>query len=132
MCIRDSSRGYIVKNNELIQVTKDDSQVQKYYDAGYIRRKDDMRFHIYSNIITSCIGSLNPERPLRPHMYRIKNTDYDSLVLLSDGVTDCLSDSRIMAITANTPKEKIASALVDAANTTRSYRKEQKLSLIHI
>lgn len=120
------SRGYIVKNNELIQVTKDDSQVQKYYDAGYIRRKDDMRFHIYSNIITSCIGSLNPERPLRPHMYRIKNTDYDSLVLLSDGVTDCLSDSRIMAITANTPKEKIASALVNAANTTRSYRPEQK------
>lgn len=121
------SRGYIVRDNELIQVTKDDSQVQRYYDAGYIRRKDDMRFHIHSNIITSCIGSLVPGRTLRPHMYRIENTGYDSLVLLSDGVTDCLSDSRLMAITTNTPKERIASALIEAANTTKSYRKEPKV-----
>ena len=53
------------------------------------------------------------------------NDSYDKLLLLSDGVTDCLSDNQIMAITKNTPRDKIAAALVDAANTIDSHRERK-------
>ena len=116
------SRAYITKNNELQQVSRDDSLVQEYYENGYIRTKDDMRFHYKSNHITNCLGA-NDDFSL--NYYVLDNSQYDTLILVSDGVSDCLSDSQIMAITAQTPKEEIANALVMAANRTNSHRQKQ-------
>ena len=49
------SRGYIYKNNKLIQVTEDDSDVWFYYKYGACK-KDDLRYFFNNNIITACIG----------------------------------------------------------------------------
>ena len=116
------SRAYITKDNHIYQVTADDSYVQKLYENGYIESKDDMRFHKKSNYITNSLGA-DPEK-FYINSYFIDNSSYDHLLLLSDGVTDCLSDNQIMAITKKTPRDKIAAALVDKANITNSHRQK--------
>lgn len=112
------SRAYVTKDNELFQISRDDSLVQDYFDNGLIDAKDDMRFHINSNFITQCLGM---EGEIYPNSYILKNK-FDSLILVSDGISDCLSDSQIMAITTKTPIEEIARALVSNANSNTSYR----------
>ncbi len=116
------SRAYITKDNRIYQITDDDSYVQKLYEKGYIEKRDDMRFHKKSNYITNSLGA-DPEK-FYLNCYLVDNNSYDHLLLLTDGVTDCLSDSQIMAITKNTPRDKIAAALVDSANATNSHRQK--------
>lgn len=115
------SRAYIIKNNELIQVSRDDSLVQNYYEKGYIKNKDDMRFHHASNRVTQCIGMPNTGN-FKPNMYFLSNDEYDKIILMSDGVSDCLSDSQIMKISTEASREDIAKLLVDTALITNSTR----------
>ena len=115
------SRGYIVSGEQLIPVTEDHSYVNYLYKAGQIVEKDDMRFHVESNYITQHIGS---QIPIQPNFYRISNKDYDSILLLSDGVTDCLSDNQILAVTRQTPKKELANALKDIALQNNSSKRE--------
>lgn len=120
------SRAYITKGNELIQVSRDDSVVQRYFERGYIKTKDDMRFHYDSNKVTQCIGMPPINNELNPNFYFLDNKDYDKIVLVSDGVSDCLSDKEIMAITTTTSREEIAKVLVNSALTTTSVRKQNE------
>lgn len=85
------SRGYIYKDKELIQITEDDSGVWDYYKFGSVE-KDDLRFFPTNNFITACVG-LNEEF-CKSKSYVIKN-DYEMVLLVSDGVTDLLSDKDI-------------------------------------
>ena len=49
------SRAYIYKDQELIQITEDDSDVWYYHKFANIE-KEDLRFFSNNNIINSCIG----------------------------------------------------------------------------
>ena len=49
-----------------------------------------------------------------PSILTIPN-DYDVLILVSDGVSDCMSEKDIMAITEQTPRDEIAKKLVEFA-----------------
>ena len=120
------SRAYITKGNELIQISRDDSVVQRYFERGYIKTRDDMRFHYDSNKVTQCIGMPPMNNELTPNFYFLDNKDYEKIILVSDGVSDCLSDKEIMAITTNTSREEIAKALVNSALTTTSIRKPKE------
>lgn len=116
------SRAYIVKNNMLKQISRDDSLVQRYLDKGYIESKDDARFHISANQITQGLGVEDDFRTVKPHLYFLNNDDYDTVLLMSDGVSDCLSDTQIMKVSIKTPREKIARALVSKVLKTESHR----------
>lgn len=116
------SRAYIVKNNKLKQISRDDSLVQKYLDRGFIESKDDARFHKAANQITQGLGIEDDYRTVKPHLYFLDNNDYDTLLLMSDGVSDCLSDTQIMKVSTKTSREKIAQALVRKALRTESHR----------
>ena len=102
------SRAYISKNGSLTQVSRDDSLVQEYLENGEIKDKNDARFHIHANKITKCLGIKDKDLQFYSNMYVINNDDYDKLLLVSGGITDCLSDNQIMVITSNTPRDKIA------------------------
>lgn len=105
------SRAYAVINNELKQLTKDDSIVWHYYEQGKLS-KDELRFHIQNNIITKCIGhSYN----IKPSILKIQNNTYSALILFTDGVTDCLSDDRIKFIINKTEQSNIAKELIKEA-----------------
>lgn len=111
------SRAYIYANGQLEQITEDDSVAFKEWQKGNIKHKDDIRFYKESNVITSGMGIADT---VTPSNCVIPNYCYDTLLLFSDGVTDCLSDRDIMAITENTPKEELASTLVNIAKTKNS------------
>lgn len=103
------SRAYILNNNEIKQVTKDDSLVWKYFEEG-ILTKDELRFHINSSLITKCIGH---EFNVKPTISRLNNNSYTSLLLLTDGITDCLSDAKIKFIVSKNNGENIAKELIN-------------------
>ena len=74
------------------------------YEQGIIKHLEDMRFHKDSYKITQALsGSV-----VKPNFYRLENGTYDAIMLFSDGVTDCLSDDQIFAITRNRQKSSYA------------------------
>ncbi len=105
------SRAYAIIGQEVVQLTKDDSIVWNYYENGSIS-KDQIRFHIDNGIITKCIGH---GYNTKPSVIKIKNSDYKGLLLLTDGVSDCLSDTQMKYIIENSEDTQIAKKLIDEA-----------------
>ncbi len=105
------SRGYIYKNKKLIQITEDDSDVWMYYKYGEVK-KDDLRYFSNNNIVTACIGIC---KELCQISTTIINNDYDLLVLLTDGVTDIITDSKIKTLIRKIPKPNLLESIVEEA-----------------
>lgn len=105
------SRGYIYKDKKLIQVTEDDSDVWMYYKYGEVK-KDDLRYFSNNNIVTACIGIC---KDLCTVSTTIINNDYDLVVLLTDGVTDIITDTKIKSLIRKTPKDNLLNSIIDEA-----------------
>lgn len=112
------SRIYTVKNNELNQRTRDDSEVQNLLAEGIILNKEEVRFHKASNVLLEAIAFWPSDYFIR---YKIINNDYEKLLVTTDGVTDCLSTKQIESIVNNTKNEEITNVLVEEALTLDSY-----------
>ncbi len=104
------SRAYTVKKNSIEQITKDDSVVWFYYEKGDLT-KEEIRCHKYSRLITKCIG---PDFGVKPNITVLENDSYDGILLFTDGVTDCLSDSKIEKL-IHTNKKKLAQTIIKEA-----------------
>lgn len=135
------SRAYILGNdNELYQMTVDDNVEFQAWNREWTERektqdvennlllkmakstaKDDLRFRRDSNFVTNGLGL---ETLPQINFSSVENDKYKTLMLFSDGVTDCLSDKQIMAITKNTKPNEIAAALVNEAMSNVSYKPE--------
>ncbi len=105
------SRAYIIKDNEMKQITRDDSLVWYFYEAGDLS-KEQIRFHKKNSLITKYIG---PDFNVDPDITIISNYDYDGIFLFTDGVTDCVSDSKIKKIVTTTKKDCLAHAIIEEA-----------------
>ncbi len=105
------SRCYIYKDNNLIQITQDDSEVYRLFRTGKVL-KDDLKYFTYNNLISSCIGLSN--ELCNTSFYTIDN-NYDMLFLFTDGVTDILNDSDIKEIIISNKKEEILDKIIDSA-----------------
>ena len=105
------SRGYIYKKKELIQITEDDSGVWSFYSSKKVN-KDDLRFFPTNNFITACVG-LNEE--LCTSRSYIVSNDYKMILLVTDGVTDLLSDSDIKKIIEKKKDKNILKDIVYTA-----------------
>ena len=105
------SRGYIYRRRKLIQVNEDDSDVWMYYKYGGVK-KDHLRFFSNNNIVSACIG-------ICPELCTISSTvienDYDLIVLLTDGVTDNITDRKIKSLIRKTPKKDLLSMIIEEA-----------------
>lgn len=108
---------YDKRTNQLVQRSKDHSYVQELYNAGFIKSRDDMRFHIRANSITQYIGMRENTVDVKfvPAITRIPNKDYNVLMLFSDGVTDFMSDEEILVVTQNTKKRELAKRIIEVA-----------------
>lgn len=104
------SRAYIVYKNNLEQITKDDSVVWFYYEQGELT-KEQLRFHKQRSLITKCIGT---DYGTKPNITILDNNNYNGILLFTDGVTDCLSDSKLEKL-VHTKKEKLAYAIIKEA-----------------
>lgn len=105
------SRAYAVTNDDIKQLTKDDSIVWEYYEHGEIT-KDEIRFHIFNNIITKCIGH---HEDCKPTILKVNNDSYTGLLLVTDGVTDCLSDEKIKFLVVKKHHRNIVKQIINEA-----------------
>ncbi|WP_020008699.1 Stp1/IreP family PP2C-type Ser/Thr phosphatase [Salinicoccus albus] len=78
------SRAYVMNTRSIEQVTKDHSFVNMLVDAGEIT-SDEAGRHPQKNIITKAMGT---ERLIQADVFRLRNRQYDYLLLASDGQTD--------------------------------------------
>jgi protein phosphatase len=88
------SRAYLLREGNLLQLTKDHSYVQEQVDAGLLT-PEQARVHPYSNVITRCVGASND---VVPDLYFGNLRAGDILLLASDGLTGMLEDEQLMKI----------------------------------
>jgi serine/threonine protein phosphatase Stp1 len=105
------SRIYRLRNDELMQLTRDHTPVQELIDAGQLREEyaDD---HPLANVITRAVGT-NPQLMLDVVSGEI--TTDDLFLLCSDGLSRMVSDCEICAILREQPLHKVTDALIAAA-----------------
>ena len=105
------SRGYIYKNRNLIQITEDDSDVWMYHKFGGVK-KDHLRYFSNNNVITACIGICDE---LCTISTTVIDNNYDMVFLLTDGVTDMITDTKIKSLIRKTKKECLLNAIINEA-----------------
>ena len=107
------SRGYLLRDSKLSQVTKDHSYVQEQVDAGYLT-PEQARTHPYSNVITRCVGA---NADVVPDIYVGAAKQGDVFLLASDGLTGMLEDYELEQImqSEEMPQAHV-DALIDEAN----------------
>ena len=105
------SRAYAIIKDKIVQLTKDDSLVWYYYEQGKLT-KDEIRFSPFNSYIYKCIGH---NYDVKPYIASIKNNYYTSLLLFTDGITDCLSDNKIKIIVNKTNNKSVAKKLIHEA-----------------
>ena len=110
------SRAYLYRRNDnLIQLTDDDSLIMKMVKQGLISN-DDSRRHSLRNVVTRYIGSANLVIPAI-HQCAVETTD--CIMLCSDGLTYMLTDEEIELILSRNNivgPQDICNLLVDNAN----------------
>jgi len=110
------SRAYLYKKNDnLIQLTTDDSLVMEMVKRGMIN-KDDLRRHSLRNIVTNYLGAANLVIP-KVHQCRVETNDY--IMLCSDGLTNMLTEKEIKSILGRNISmgpQDVCNLLVDSAN----------------
>jgi PPM family protein phosphatase len=82
------SRVYLLRDDEIVQITTDHSVVQELVAAGRLS-PDEVENHPYGNVITRAVG---PSESVKPDYVRLDVIDGDRFVICSDGLTKELTD----------------------------------------
>jgi serine/threonine protein phosphatase PrpC len=108
------SRAYLIRNNKIYQVTKDQSLVQQLIDANQIS-PEEAETHTLKNVILQALGAQNEIYPVAARLIPQQN---DILLLCSDGLSNKINGTDMQRIVAaNSEHLEIACAeLVKEAN----------------
>jgi serine/threonine protein phosphatase PrpC len=106
------SRAYLLRDGELIQITKDHSFVQEQIDANIIS-PEEARNHPKRNVITRALGH-KPE--VQVDTFLGEMVPDDLLLICSDGLSGVLQDEEILGILNQYPPSEAVIHLVDQAN----------------
>jgi protein phosphatase len=107
------SRAYLLRNGELLQLTKDHSYVQEQVDAGLLTA-EQARTHPYSNVITRCVGA---NEDVVPDVYFGGLERNDLILLASDGLTGMLEDDQLARILqSGSPPDVLVNRMIAEAN----------------
>lgn len=107
------SRGYLLRQSELSQVTVDHSLVQELVDDGRLSPKDAER-HPQRSVITRALG-IDPEVEFDLFTYKLQVGD--RLLLCSDGLSDVVEPAQIRKVLLRVRSaQKAARQLVTVAN----------------
>lgn len=88
------SRGYLLRNGVLHQITTDHSLVQKMVERGRITA-DEARHHPHSNILLRTVGT---ERDIDIDIFRVELESGDRIIICSDGLWGEVDDRDIESI----------------------------------
>lgn len=107
------SRGYLLRDGEATQITKDQSLVAKLVEEGTITAEEAVN-HPRRNVILSSIG---PTRTPQIDTFPVTLQPNDQLLLCSDGLTDHVDTNDIISLTSDISLDEAATALVALANS---------------
>ncbi|WP_040163948.1 PP2C family protein-serine/threonine phosphatase [Microbacterium gorillae] len=106
------SRVYLLRGDQLDQLTTDHSVVQELIAAGRLS-PEEAENHPYGNVITRAVG---PSERVTPDYVRVDIEDGDRFVICSDGLTKELTDYGIQHfLTENPEPAAAADAMMQAA-----------------
>ncbi|MDQ1137449.1 serine/threonine protein phosphatase PrpC [Microbacterium sp. SORGH_AS 1204] len=106
------SRVYLLRDDEIVQVTTDHSVVQELIAAGRLS-PEEAENHPYGNVITRAVG---PSDSVKPDYLRLDVIDGDRFVICSDGLTKELTDFGIRHfLEANVDPAAAVEAMMAAA-----------------
>ncbi|MDD6189813.1 MAG: Stp1/IreP family PP2C-type Ser/Thr phosphatase [Clostridiales bacterium] len=86
------SRCYIIKNNEIKQVTKDHSLVEDMIDKGELSREQAWK-HPRKNLITRAVGT---ELHVHCDTFEVELDEGDYLLLCSDGLSNIVNSQEML------------------------------------
>lgn len=108
------SRIYVIRNNKIYQLTKDQSFVQSLIDNGYLSYSD-AESHPRKNELLQALGVA---KVLQPDVSHVPLNVYrdDTFLLCSDGLSGMLNDDEILETVKNLDPIDASNALVERAN----------------
>ena len=92
------SRAYLLRNNQLAQLTKDFTVAQAMVDSG-VADPSDPGARAMRHILTAALGSLSTRTP--PEVRRLRVGPGDQLLLCTDGLTQMVDDVTIASLLRN-------------------------------
>ena len=109
------SRAYLLRNEELTQLTKDHSLVQKLLD-NHLINEHQAKHHPQRNVISQCLGSTNLDE-LEIGKIQIEPQQGDRIILCSDGLHGELDLGEIeMVLKSSHSPQQTVEQLIDQAN----------------
>jgi PPM family protein phosphatase len=106
------SRMYVVRDGELVQVSRDHTWVQQEVDAGRLTERA-ARTHRLSHVLTRALGADLDE----PDVYAGTFLPGDVVLLCTDGLTGMLGDRILRRVLVRPdPLQELLATLVDGAN----------------
>lgn len=106
------SRGYLISNESINQITKDHSLIAKLLEEGIVTAEEADALNI-GNIILQSIGS---EQAPVVDIFTVPLNKNDHILLCSDGLTNHVKDHEIKEIVTQNPPDNAAQQLIDLAN----------------
>jgi len=107
------SRAYILRNDQLTQVTKDHSWVAEAVERGEIS-EEEARLHPQRNVITRAVG-LDANVSIDVGFEKLHKGDL--VLLCSDGLNSMISDIEIKRLLLTSEPRQICEKLIDRANS---------------
>jgi serine/threonine protein phosphatase PrpC len=105
------SRGYLLRDGELRQLTRDDTYVQSLVDDGLITA-EAARHHPHKSLITASVQG----RAFSASLTSLQTRSGDRLLLCSDGLSDIVTDENIAEVLRHvTERQACAERLVKLA-----------------
>lgn len=112
-CHIGDSRIYLIRNNNIKQISKDHSFVAELLETGQIT-PEEARNHPNRNIITRALGV---EGESNPDLFTLGLKKSDRILICSDGLHTMLNDKEILDTIKNYPSlEDSCSKLISEAN----------------
>ncbi|MGD9567177.1 MAG: Stp1/IreP family PP2C-type Ser/Thr phosphatase [Sedimentibacter sp.] len=87
------SRAYLIKNDEIMQITEDHTYVHELMKDGKITL-EEAKHHPKRNVITRAVGS---EEYVQADIFEIELSHNDVILLCTDGLTTHLTDEKILS-----------------------------------
>jgi protein phosphatase len=107
------SRAYLLRGENLLQLTKDHTLAQALIEAG-LAGADDPSTRAMRHVLTAALGSTDERTD--PQVQRLRLRDGDQLLLCTDGLTEMVADNHIASVLKDVDSSEAAcQSLIDLA-----------------
>lgn len=105
------SRAYLIRNKRPIQITEDQTLVQKLLNEGLIT-KEEAAHHPQKNVILQALGISDP---IAIQMFHLTLQERDAILLCTDGLHNLIKDSEIAELAIKSATDIALEELIDLA-----------------